>query len=216
MKSCFAALMGAFLFVTLASTAHAQTGFYVSGFAGAVILSDSDVTDPSDPGTLSFDTGAGFGGAFGFVPLDSVRVEGEIAYRTNGVDSHTDSSGTTPLDGDMSALSFMGNAFYDFDLGMPLVPYVGAGVGFAAVFLDASLEFGGSTVQIADDSDTVFAYQGIVGIAYEFSGGLVATADYRYFATMDAELTETAAFGGSSFEASYASHNLTLGIRYQF
>ena len=216
MKSCFAALLGAFLFVSLVSTAHAQTGPYVSGFAGAVFLSDADVTDPTDPGTLSSDTGAGFGAAVGFSVLGYARVEGEIAYRTSDLDSHTDSSSTTALGGDTTALSFMGNAFYDLDLGLPVVPYVGAGVGLAIISLDASIDFGGSTFQIMDDGDTVFAYQGIVGVAYEFSGGLAATLDYRYFATMDPELTETAAFGGETAEIEYASHNLTVGIRYQF
>ena len=216
MKSCFAALLGAFLFVSLVSTAHAQTGPYVSGFAGAVFLSDADVTDPADPGTLTSDTGAGFGAAVGFSVLGYARVEGEIAYRTNDLDSFDEPGDSTPLDGDMSAISVMVNGFYDFDLGLPVVPYVGAGLGLAIISVDASVSVPGFSLQFVDDNDTVFAYQGILGVAYEFGDGFAATVDYRYFATMDPEVTETAAAGGSTAEIEYASHNLTVGIRYQF
>ena len=216
MRTRFMALMSAFLFVTMASTAQAQTGFYVSGFAGAVILNDADVIDPADPGSLSFDTGASFGAAVGFSVLGSVRVEGEIAYRTNGMDTIVDSGGTTSLGGDTTALSFMGNGYYDFDVGLPVVPYVGAGVGIASVSVNASASFAGFSGDVVDDDDTVFAYQGIVGIAYEFSGDLAATLEYRYFATTDPELTESAVLGGDTFETEYASHNVAVGIRYSF
>ena len=110
--------------------------------------------------------------------------------------------------GDVDSLSVMGNGYYAFDLGAGFKPFIGAGIGVA--FLDAEVElshpsFG--TITESDD-DTVFAYQGIAGIEYEFpteSATIALGVRYSYFGTTDPD------FGG--LEAEYGTHNVMFGVR---
>ena len=221
-KGLFGVLAAA---VVMSPVLAAAEGFYVSGHAGAVFLSESDNTDelgvdlPSD-----FDPGFGVGGAVGYDFVNNFRVEGEITYRQSDVDtvdlSGVGGPGEVEGSGDVSALAFMANAFYEVKGTSAFTFYVGAGVGVAVVsFNDFALEspllsgFGGP---LADDDDTVFAYQGIVGIGYEVSEAVTLTLDYRYFATQDAELDIDPVSGPGTFEGEYQSHNVMLGARFSF
>ena len=56
----------------------------------------------------------------------------------------------------------MSNLVYDIPLGLPVVPFIGAGIGFTYTGFNTISPVGGSTVR---DNDTVFAMQGIVGVS---------------------------------------------------
>ena len=56
--------------------------------------------------------------------------------------------------------------------------------------------------------DTVFAWQLMAGLAYNFTPNMAATFSYAYFATSDPE------FEGIEFD--YASHNVIVGLRFGF
>lgn len=121
--------------------------------------------------------------------------------------------------GDVSVWSLMMNLWYDFDMGGPIMPFIGGGVGVAQMNVDYSAvvtvtfttvpTYGTTTAVVkyaADGDDFVFAYQFGGGLAYEFAGGAVLSAQYRYFGTTDADV------GSSSIKAE--SHNFLLGLAF--
>lgn len=116
--------------------------------------------------------------------------------------------GTVDISGSAEAITLMANGYYDFHLPSGLKPYIGAGLGVA--ILSANVEGFGRT--LTDDSDTVFAYQGIVGVGYEVSmGGMPVTLllDYSYFGSQNPTLTSKAT--GTEFEAEFDAHYVGLG-----
>ena len=176
-------------------------GTYVSGSLGAVIVNDSDIDDGFDTGEFTFDTGFGFVGALGRSMQNGGRVEAELGYRQNDIDElEVDGLGKASVDGDISSLSLMGNAYYDFSTEGSFSPYIGGGLGFAN--LEADLDDFGS------EDDSVFAYQLILGGSFVSSETLSVDLQYRYFATEDPD------FDG--LDAEYSTHNLMIGLRQNF
>ena len=108
----------------------AEDGFYIGAAAGVNFAQDSkfDLTTASDP-SASYDTGLTGLASGGYKFESGLRLEAELGYRTSDVDEVSGANG----DGDVSALSLMGNALYDFDLGSPITPYIGIGLGVAQV-----------------------------------------------------------------------------------
>ena len=220
-------LLSAAAFIGVAAGAQAAGGWYVSGGVGPAFLQDSSstATDPS-LGTADFDTefdpGFGVHGAVGH-SWDGFRLEGEVSYRKNDVDTLTvtsttgaisslnlDTLGSLDADGDVSALGFMANAWYDFDTGSPWKPFIGGGVGTARISLN---DISSSTISLADDEDQVFAYQAGVGIGYELTPTIIVSLGYRFFGTLDPEFTDV---DGIPFDAEYRSHNVEVGVRLHF
>ena len=194
--------------------------------------------------TASLDTGFVVKGTAGYALTNGFRVEGEIGYRKNNLDNMNVKSpgslvklaapayaalstphkmaaqdavtGTHALSGDISALTFMGNVYYDFDLGSGWKPYVGGGLGVASISLESKLTADGRT--LADDKDTVFAYQAGGGVGYEFATSedhtITVSLDWRYFRTADP--TFNGAVTGAEFDTEIGGHEISLGLRYGF
>ena len=89
-------------------------------------------------------------------------------------------------------LAFMLNGFYDFLPGATLTPFVGAGVGIA-------LEDGTSQL-----SSPQFAYQAILGVAWNITPQVRLSLDTRYF--------------GTTSPGAYTDNDITtmLSISYKF
>ena len=125
-------------------------------------------------------------------------------------------TGTQSLSGDISALTFMGNVYYDFDLGSGWKPYVGGGLGMASISLESKSATDGRA--LADDKDTVFAYQAGGGVGYEFATSedhtITVSLDWRYFRTADP--TFKGAVTGAEFDTEIGGHEISLGLRYGF
>ncbi len=123
-------------------------------------------------------------------------------------------TGTRPVSGDYSAFTFMANGYYDFDLGSGWKPYVGGGIGFSSISLEA--ESNGAL--LVDDDDTVFAYQVAGGVGYEFAlsqgRSVTVSLDYRYFGTESP--TFKGLVTGRNFETEIAGHDVGIGLRYGF
>lgn len=187
-----------------AQNARNANSIYAGVSGGVTVLPDIHVSGGGILGARDLETDAGFnvGGVVGFKLAFGLRAEAEISYRQN------DLQFTFGREGDLSTLTFMGNAWYDFDTGTSWIPYVGGGLGVARVALDERF-FG----QIVDDSDTVVAWQIGGGVGYEISRGIVVSADYRYLATEDPRMTDEA---GVRFDTEYSSHNMMLSIRGHF
>jgi len=186
----------------------ASAGVYISGNLGAVFLNDADIDDGSgDNDEISFDNGGVATFAVGTTIGSAGRIEVELGSRVSDFDKvDYEYYGKYDVDGDVTTVSLMGNAYYDFKNESRITPFVGGGLGFANVEADVE-EIGGYEINEKDD-DNVMAYQMMLGIGFAATEQLSIDLQYRYFGTADPELE------GDDYE--YQSHNIMLGLRYNF
>ena len=208
-------------FIFLSSSAQAQNkGYYVSGNAGVTLLSDAKLeTNNIEFGDYSSNLGFNVGAALGY-NFGSFRLEGEVAYHRNEMDEITQNpvlvtcspNCVEPINGYISAISYMINGYYDFHLANSgLVPYLGAGLGAATVIVNDKQLSG-------NNDDIVFAYQIAGGVGYKINPKMTLTAGYRYFATTESEFDVSGLIGpgASTVFTEVESHEIVLGLRYQF
>ena len=246
MMSLRKALMAAtILSLPLAAQAQPITGLYVGAGAGANWVQsttnnvDSDSSTrvrlglPNDSLKAKYELGWGGVASIGWGFGNGLRLEAEGSYRENDIDNLS-AFGTRgyAIGGKQRTYGAMGNVFYDFALPSfipqftPVVPYIGAGVGYQWVQMDnATGRYGSNARLVIDDTDGQFAYQGIAGLSFPVPPvvGLSLTAEYRFMG-----LTGDRQFGGSftrvgagastlrtTTEDNY-NHSLLLGLRYAF
>ena len=160
--------------------------------------------------TSEFDTGGALFGAVG-TSFGNFRAEGELFGSYNEVSSMSGNGTTINADGDFTTGALMFNGYFDIPTGSKWRPYLGGGIGVANIsYNDVSLK----RTLVIDDDDTVFAYQGKAGIAYEFSPRWVGTLGYRYFGTDDADFVDTTGF---PFTADGVQMNvIEIGARFRW
>jgi opacity protein-like surface antigen len=183
-------------------------GFFAGVLGGATHVNESTLT-AAGVGTvdLTFDLGYDIAGFIGYKSTMGWRVELEGAWRTAEMDEGTFAGVTYNVAGDIQSLSLMANAAYDVAGLGRWQPYFGAGIGIA--MLDAEVTgIAGFPVTGANADDTVFAYQGFVGVAYLVSQGVDIFSQYRYFATTDPNF--------SGIKAEVGTHNFEVGLRINF
>jgi outer membrane protein OmpA-like peptidoglycan-associated protein len=227
------ALCAAAATFALAPAAHAYEGLYGAIGAGLSYLED-DLDVESISGPINFDTeqntdnGIGIYTTLGKAWGNGWRTELEFAYRNNDARSWAADlpvlsafpEGT--MTGDISAYSLMVNMIRDLDFigGGWVTPYIGGGLGFALVDTEIVANrtgaIGGRNNLTIDDRDGRVAYQGIAGLAFKLSEGLMLDLSYRYFATIDPKFD--AAFGAVPFkyQGAYANHSAFAGLRWNF
>ena len=115
----------------------------------------------------------------------------------------------------------MGNVIYDFMPSSRINPFVGLGVGVARVDVKTLGQFsavpaGQTPYQnlSIDDNDTVFAYQGLAGLAWQATDRLSVDLTYRMLGTASAEVGLDGLRRRSSpapSPASTSDSSLTLG-----
>jgi opacity protein-like surface antigen len=207
-----------------AVTVPAQAETYLRGFGGYTALDDLEFNTALGPVTSDMDDGFNVGAAAGMesglmrylTPSENFgsRVEIEYGYRENDVETHRlGGARLTPSTGDVSAHTVMTNLLIDFNKQSPLTFYAGGGIGVAFVNMD---NFGGAGINVFDDDDTTFAYQGIAGAEYKIDQRWSVFGEYRYLGMTDPEVTLFPAAGGVSRDISFDSHNVGGGIRFRF
>jgi OOP family OmpA-OmpF porin len=189
-----------------ATAQHPPNGFYIGGEAGGTYQTDQNISGNGVTAVTKPDIGLAILGTFGYRFWDDFRVEEEPGFRRATISKINGAAAT----GSMSAFSMMSNLLYDIPIGGPIVPFVGAGIGFAYTGMNSISPVGGSSVR---DNDTVFVMQGIAGVSYNVTDDLAITATYRYFAP-DGSNVETGL--GTKVQAADQSHTFTLGVRWSF
>ncbi len=183
-----------------------EDGLYLGAAGGLNIARDSQVQGAGIDSKAEFENGLAGVGVIGYGLGTGLRIEFELGYRESDVDSVDGLAGS----GDVNALSAMGNVLYDFDLGGPITPFLGVGVGAAQVDFGGVAPVGGGSI---GDDDTVFAYQGIAGVAYDISDQFKLTLDYRYFAAPNVDVTTNT---GVNIDTDYRSQSIMVGLRFSF
>jgi len=188
-------LLGTVAALATAGTAQAgyttPTGWYMSMAAGANWIDDGNIDEFDASGTaettnrFDWDSGYVVAGAIGYDFGEHWRVEFEVAYRKNDVESFCSSDSpncSSTIDGaDIWELSQMVNVLYDFGLGGEWEAAIGAGIGGNLVVFNpgTSGNFESDNDGI-DTDDYVLAGQLIAQVAYRLSERWKLFADYHY------------------------------------
>jgi len=204
---------------SLSSAAQGRPGGYASLFLGVSLLDDTDVTSylyntgETIPERIEFDPGVYVGGTAGY-DFGIIRLEGELSYRYNEMDSITNRDFGVKyagVDGDVGIFAMMANAFVDFHNDSPITPYLGGGIGVATVYLSDT--DGDGLLIYAEDDDSVFAYQVGGGLDIALNRQTSLDIGYRYFST------ETVRFDSDWYQSvkfDTESHNIAVGFRFKF
>ncbi|MEM0986862.1 MAG: outer membrane beta-barrel protein [Pseudomonadota bacterium] len=184
-----------------------------------------------------FDSGLALSGEAGLRFENGFRAAVEVTYSEADVDTHEGvtlgggnidgvdaaalAGAPDPLDvtvgalvadgqGDISSTSIFANAYYDFGLGGPFRPFVGAGIGLS----DVDVEYSPSGVGIIDGGDTVFAYQLKAGASYALTEQLEAYGEYAYRAADEIDVSNDLFPGRLDIESEV--NVFSVGLRYTF
>ena len=220
-------LLAVLMAAGVAGTPVQAATHYVSGFGGISWMQNiktSDTYQSAAPGsntTADVDMGSGLAltGAIG-CDYGSYRLEGEVGYQTNNVNSVVLSNGISsspsyPLRGDVSVLSLMGNGYYDFDLGSKVEFYATAGVGVAQVSShNINLDYPNNLDPGWSAHETTLAWQVGAGIAAPIGDKVKLDLRYRYFATTD--FTCYPIYLSGEQNTNVSSHSVLLGLRVDF
>ncbi|TAJ95733.1 MAG: OmpA family protein [Reyranella sp.] len=172
-----------------AQTINAQEGFYIGAGGGAAWFIGSN----SNANTW---TGWSVGGKAGY-DFVGPRLELEVGY--GQIPTSANIPGTA-INGKVGQLNVMANLLYDFMPTSVITPYIGAGAGVA--FVDSNSSLG----------STQFAYQGIIGVAYNVDEQLRFMIEGRYVGTTNPSVNTP--FGNVSFQ----NNNILAlaGVQFKF
>ena len=125
----------------------------------------------------------------GMLPMSGFSVDADYFY------NRADYASGSP--GRLDSSSFMANLTYHAPLNETWNVYGGAGLGAVNDSLGGSLK----------GSSTVFGWQALGGLEYQYSPGMAMFAEYRYQNAHDANI------GGA--RVGNTSNNLSLGVRFK-
>lgn len=221
--------------MALASTALAtpalarDKAWYVGVEGGAMIVEDIHFDIGANKDSMQIDHKYGYdvGGTVGY-DLGMFRLEAEVAYKSANVDAIRSTLGIPGFNvaggaisarsgnypdpgGRTTALSFMINGLLDFGDDDGVQGFVGGGVGVARV---KSAKYAINPYgSFLNDSDTVFAYQGIAGIRAPLTRTIDATLKYRFFTADKVKLVDIT---GRTLDGRFRTHSLMGGFTVNF
>jgi OmpA-OmpF porin, OOP family len=201
----------------------------VVGPAGTVVTS-------SVSRQINFNSGFNAGGRLGYM-LGPWRFEEEYSYRYNSVSNAgafvgpLGAVGLGQATGSAHSNAIMTNVIYDFTLGWPITPHIGAGIGAVDVYRSL-----GGTATVTSPSGALvtftspsvsgsqwnFGYQGIAGLRYFINPALAFDVDYRYLGATNGNLTfkhvtptTCCVFGGVT-NVHYGTQNVVASLTMMF
>ncbi len=188
----FSLALAGLLIATTAATAMAKDGPYIEAQGGTTIVHNSDVTVTGlGTGNISYDAGGCFvlsaGGNIG-----NSRFEGEFGYKNASIRNASSA--------DITVLSYMANAFYDFKNESATVPFIGAGLGL----LNGEIKANG-----ASENANTFGYQFMVGLGYKATEHVTIDLTYKFQGA-------ASDFSKDNVNISFQSSNILAGLRYNF
>lgn len=239
------ALAMAGVFSAQALADRGKTGFYVTGKAGASVVTQTDQRFRQDFGDDVYkykggdknDTVFGAGLAVGYdfyqhynVP---VRTEVEFMPRSCRLPLYTGYMAFSDGDGGredtqnrLSVNTLMVNTYYDFRNSSAFTPWVSVGLGYArihhkATYTDTSWNKSGEVSDISalhySGYDNNFAWSIGAGVRYDITPDIALDLSYRYLDAGKSSLSYKDAEGDKyKSEADVKSHDIMFGVTYNF
>ena len=243
MKKTLSLLLTAIFVIGMSSTSFARNMY--ASLSGGIAWYDNatleqaenpnyedDIFDNDNALEYSFESGLTGTAAVG-CDFGSVRLEGELGYQTNDVESVTvfdydsgeineDKTASYEGTGSISITSIMFNGYYDIPVtesGAEI--FLMAGFGAAQIHWDeVGPGFSGGDYEedtVNTFSDGSFAWQIGAGVGIPVGDNLMLDARYRYFnttnITSDDDLEAT---DNDPMNYDIASHSALVGLRYNF
>ncbi len=223
-KNYVSLLAGVAAVSMVAVSARAQEdGWYIGAYGGANYPSDMDFDRTGSRLEFKGNTniGWGAGGVLGH-DFGGFRIELDLARRQAKFDDYTvttnlDLAAFTPATGTFDATtgkiaanSATINFIKDFTNSGPWKPFLGVGVGLARLNFD---DLAASGVTLADQKDTNFAGQFIVGARRAVTKNIDLNASYRFLLAGESDVRLA---NGNIGETFYRSHGLFLGMTFKF
>ena len=226
--------------------AQPVTGLYVGLGAGANFLQESSLSQsgsftsalrsrgyPAYGGNVNWDAGIAVLGNIGWGFGNGLRLEGEVSYRQNDVNTITGFGALGPrltnVGGQQQSMGLMVNTLYDFQIPSSpwVVPYLGVGLGVAwNNWSSTRTRYVPADLQVnLSNTTTAFAYQFIAGAAFPIGSvpGLAITAEYRFFGSLPTKVDGTLStystgrtIASGSLKASNYNDMVLIGLRYNF
>lgn len=187
---------------------------YFSGNLGMAMPSDSKTTFTDEPDLVmdfGLDDSVLYSGSVGLIS-GMYRSEIELSHQNHDFDSISASGiSISPedigLSGQTSSLSALLNAYFDFDAGRNIKPYLTAGAGIANVDFEGSIEVENDTESF-DSSDTAFAYKLGGGFGFDLTDNFTIDLGYRFYSAHSLKF--------ETMRTELKSHNLSAGFRFRF
>lgn len=201
-------LTTALLATGVASAAVPVDGWYTSVFGGYTYIPPNiyNFAYGVFRDEVGYNNGYNAGGRVGY-QSNPIRYEVEYTY-LRAETKHFNLNFITQLGvtGFTAANLIMANIYYDCPEMLPAIsPFIGLGIGYAN--LKAELDsIGPFFPSYFSTTDSAFAYQGTVGLTYNFSENYAANLAYRYVATDNS----------SNFGKVYQAHMASVGAIYRF
>ncbi|NVN35414.1 OmpA family protein [Komagataeibacter swingsii] len=201
---------------------------YLPASDSAIVLKDAHSRERMEHGD-GWTGFATFGWGFG----NGLRAEIEGDYNWSALTGYRDSMGDgrhqsgRTSGSDRSYGGFV-NVLYDIDLkrlfniDVPVTPFVGVGAGYLWQNVDASTPISSNLNIRQNGTNGSFAYQGIVGAAYDIPGvpGLQMTTEYRMIGQVESfAMGNIIQTGHGDRTLSYDhrfNHQFIVGVRYAF
>lgn len=171
------------------------------------------------PFPIPIDTQTGYAISFAFGRRHNHRLRSEIelAVRQNDLESDSLSEDPTNLfqasiadgiiadgqDDQVRAYSIMKNFIFEFRNDTRLTPYVGAGLGWSYLDIDAPAAG-------IEQGVGAFSYQGIGGVATKLNKAVDLIVEYRFLGTSEVELDSV------DQSIAYQTHNLFMGLKLEY
>ncbi len=217
-----------------AARAQPASGPYISLGAGADFLQNQVVEPYGAVGPtkrdFSFDPGPAGNAALGYGFGTGLRLEVDGDYAQNHLSGAKFPSGVPgeALGNEVQYGGFV-NLAYDFNLGLPVVPFIGVGAGYQALELDrvGAGPAGSHLNPRISPTEGAFAYQGMAGLSYPVLAipGLSLTAEYRLIGMVTPPPYQRSQYpvdenGAEHFSLATLSnifnHEALIGLRYSF
>ncbi len=178
-------------------------GYLISASLGLAGVPQQSYTDSSSVGGADFSfpafyTSSSLGYKFG----NGLSFELEGAYQSAEYEE-------TNITGDVTVLSLLANARFEFKLFSHTTSYLIGGIGTAYHNItDTELRNSSSNL---DGDDFVMAYQFGSGALFPLNNKTSVDFGYRFFGTSDADISSN----NDNFTAGYSSHIWKIGITHQ-
>lgn len=207
-RSAFSSLLTAAACVYGAAPVSAQgnTGFYLEGNLGYAFPDSVDASVSGIDVEVELKDAFVFGGALGY-RFPWVRLELNGSYRKFDTDKVKVQGQSVSGNGDATAVVGLFNVYVDpdLDLGVPVHPYLGGGIGGAYVKLDT----GDDAPLSIDDEAGAFAWNLAAGLSYDVTEHITLSAGYRYLRFKGVDT-------GDVDVDDITSHEILIGLRYIF
>ncbi|MBB8823103.1 porin family protein [Escherichia coli] len=242
MKKVFAVSVvgAACVFAVNAGAEEGKSGFYLTGKAGAsvVSLSHQRFLSGNEEETSKYKGGddhdtvfsGGIAAGYDFYPQFSIPVRTELEFYARGnadtkYNLYKDDWSRGDLKNEVSVNTLMLNAYYDFRNDSAFTPWVSAGIGYARIHQKTTgistwdYGYGSSGRESLSRSGSAdnFAWSLGAGIRYDVTPDIALDLSYRYLDAGDSSVSYKDEWGDKyKSEVDVKSHDIMLGVTYNF